>query len=867
MNDEILRHYGLTDPFAEQWQDIDSSSSAPALSVNEPDALGTGINVSSVLYDRGILRSDSGVPPEYSLNSRTFDAKAYVRNVHRKATQADLLRGQDYLNTAIESKAGSLRILVEDNFDRFVSSKRVIDDVHSQITSEFGQTNGQDISRMEALKASLNDTSIKATQVFEPVIDNRRKADRVRATLGILEQYSAHFDLPSNLLRCIESHDNDALLRAYKKGQAIFKDVIKGNSTTDRRNARVLGRVWNEVMRIMRNHEMNVWRLLEEQSQIDIEATAKLANFLLELGVDSNPYHRAYIQHNLRVKESASKALERARTRVEILRRQLLLKHVHTKEDSIHALTVFVDAENSPSETTSNIIQSPEVLAFWDSVKLLVNDVWIQPIADLCENWKIVQDMTNTRSVKLLPNGPEGASRKYHSFTIHEREVAITKAEETVVLLGDSLIEFFMSKPLKELPAIYSPTSPEESSSTRLDLDDAPVLPDLGDRELGEFSFISVSVNSLGACTNLTAILTTIMSGVQQLHGLKISAKADESLQKVMTTIRERMIRAICELWQTDSDDLPFLESWKRSMSTKGTDFSKTFWITQKAIIDGLAKIMFRNELSPAPSQRLINNVRQQFVKNVYQVINGLMTLTYAPPTTNSALQPTVDVEVKKLFTIVNLQTIQSSTLIQLVQILESTFSTSLTPDLQKINTMFTQYIQKLTSSFLSPRQLVLDRTIEQDVEGTDWSTVPFPEDISQWTNKVVLGCITAHATISSHTPVLLPSLLESLTTHFLKTHQTLLVSSIDHGISVGGAIQVSLDLEFITIQFSDALSGSAKAIMDETHRLVDGQTDRALPVTGDRTDVKRVLGRAARRWSAHASVFKNPPQASEGRR
>lgn len=47
--------------------------------------------------------------------------------------------------------------------------------------------------------------TLKADQVFTPLLDNRRKADRLRSTLGVFERSKFFFNLPATLLEAIEA--------------------------------------------------------------------------------------------------------------------------------------------------------------------------------------------------------------------------------------------------------------------------------------------------------------------------------------------------------------------------------------------------------------------------------------------------------------------------------------------------------------------------------------------------------------------------------------------------------------------------------------------------------------------------------------
>ena len=103
---------------------------------------------------KSVISSDL-TPPSILLISPNFDARLCLRLVHQFTSYEDLLKSQDHLNGSILNRKDVLKLLVRENFDRFVNAKNSIDSVYADVRSK-GMNSGD--FGMRPATASVNGT-------------------------------------------------------------------------------------------------------------------------------------------------------------------------------------------------------------------------------------------------------------------------------------------------------------------------------------------------------------------------------------------------------------------------------------------------------------------------------------------------------------------------------------------------------------------------------------------------------------------------------------------------------------------------------------------------------------------------------------
>lgn len=280
----LLKAYGLDtlEPtkFHEAQHDDDGagdSMTAQGMSTSdEPDPLGLHPRITTRQWPKE-LRA------QISVSSKAFDPKAFLSTVHPDATFADLNYGMQHLRSNIEQRSQALKVLVEDNFDRFVAVKATTDGVYREMReTERGPLRPDAEYGVKELKAILAQASARADQVFTPVLENNLKATKLRSTLGVFERSKFFFNLPGSLAESLDKGRYDAALRDYNRGRFLLENRpgqllafntpggqagdahAKSTERQRQQQERVFRKVWDAVEATMKDMERKLMAALRE---------------------------------------------------------------------------------------------------------------------------------------------------------------------------------------------------------------------------------------------------------------------------------------------------------------------------------------------------------------------------------------------------------------------------------------------------------------------------------------------------------------------------------------------------------------------------------------------------------------------------
>ena len=238
------------------------------------------MQVQRILLDPKYNQSTS-ISPSILLNSSNFDARLCLRLVHQFTAYEDLVGAVETLNSNIQSRKEVLKLLVRENFDRFVNAKNSIDSVYADIRIK-GMNSGD--FGMRPSTASVNAALEKSQQVYHPLLKRRNREECIRKRLGVFKEYKAIFNLPAALNRHIQLGEFQQCVYQYKRGRELLQ-AEPTNSTLKP----ILEGVWKIHVEKAATDLRNCLFEKLENPGFPYNVQCKIVGYLLELEASPDP--------------------------------------------------------------------------------------------------------------------------------------------------------------------------------------------------------------------------------------------------------------------------------------------------------------------------------------------------------------------------------------------------------------------------------------------------------------------------------------------------------------------------------------------------------------------------------------------------
>ncbi|KAI9328031.1 exocyst complex component Sec5-domain-containing protein [Zopfochytrium polystomum] len=308
----VLKFYNLRNILVDKWEEespqdeheaSETGQQSPQVAAEEVD-LSDPLGIKPSIIGRN--RRKSLNPAQYEkllVASKNFEPKAFLKLVHGKTSFRDVQNGSKYLAASVDRSNELMRDLVKQHFAKFVSAKGTIDAFYLDIKANnivTSETRG-----LDSFDKALEGLSTSAQSLYTPLLERRRKAERIRATLFVLEQWKFFFNLPCTLKESISKGRFDAVVRDYNKGKYLMSSSFASKaSMANERNELaaadaadtmlpehylvVFEQVWFEVESIIRTFRGHLFQQLEVSSN-PLESQERILSHLVDLDPEEDP--------------------------------------------------------------------------------------------------------------------------------------------------------------------------------------------------------------------------------------------------------------------------------------------------------------------------------------------------------------------------------------------------------------------------------------------------------------------------------------------------------------------------------------------------------------------------------------------------